>query len=163
MLLPGPSDEGRDYPEQMLHPPFDPVGRSSRTRVGGGRVSCTALRNQLRFPYTLYQRCGRLHLISPHTVWCLFVGAGCMVCVIRGTWCWLWLLTRQDSISVLIPDIVSGRRCSGLENLCYFGDGPHECYTDRKLGARVGRHETTVDETFVKYLYPSENGTRSGT
>ncbi|KAJ1478510.1 galactose mutarotase-like domain-containing protein [Baffinella frigidus] len=49
-----------------------------------------------------------------------------------------------------------------LTNLAYFGHGPHESYTDRKLGAPLGAYETTVDETFVPYLAPSENGARAG-
>jgi beta-galactosidase/beta-glucuronidase len=40
----------------------------------------------------------------------------------------------------------------------WFGRGPFETYRDRKLGARLGQWEATVDELFVPYPVPQENG-----
>ncbi|MEM1715728.1 MAG: glycoside hydrolase family 2 TIM barrel-domain containing protein [Thermofilaceae archaeon] len=47
-----------------------------------------------------------------------------------------------------------------LSRVVYYGRGPHENYVDRKFGAMVGVYETTVDEMFVPYLKPQENGNR---
>jgi len=43
----------------------------------------------------------------------------------------------------------------------WFGRGPHESYSDRKSGARVGRYESTVDELFHPYVRPQETGNRT--
>ena len=45
-----------------------------------------------------------------------------------------------------------------LENLTWYGRGPHENYVDRKRGAAVGRYQSTVTEQFTPYVYPSESG-----
>ena len=47
---------------------------------------------------------------------------------------------------------------AGFETLTWYGRGPHENYTDRKLGAAVGLYTSTVDEEFTPYVYPSECG-----
>ncbi|MBD3244057.1 MAG: DUF4981 domain-containing protein, partial [Chitinivibrionales bacterium] len=46
----------------------------------------------------------------------------------------------------------------GSERLEWYGRGPHESYWDRKCGAAVGRYRSTVDEQFVPYILPQENG-----
>ena len=45
-----------------------------------------------------------------------------------------------------------------LETLTWYGRGPHENYVDRKIGAAVGRYQSTVTEQFTPYVYPSECG-----
>jgi beta-galactosidase len=45
-----------------------------------------------------------------------------------------------------------------LEQLAWFGPGPHETYIDRKAGARVGRYESTVTDQYVPYIMPQEHG-----
>jgi beta-galactosidase len=42
----------------------------------------------------------------------------------------------------------------------WYGRGPHECYPDRKTGARFGCYSCSVDELAHNYLRPQENGTR---
>jgi len=49
----------------------------------------------------------------------------------------------------------------GFENLTWYGRGPHESYQDRKAGARVGVYSGTVDEQFVDYSEPQENGNKT--
>ena len=49
-----------------------------------------------------------------------------------------------------------------LEQLDWYGDGPHECYPDRRASARLGRWSTTVSETYVDYVLPQEHGHRTG-
>jgi beta-galactosidase len=46
----------------------------------------------------------------------------------------------------------------GLDQLSWYGRGPHENYIDRKLGAAVGIYHSTVAEQFTPYVYPSECG-----
>lgn len=44
-------------------------------------------------------------------------------------------------------------------NFSWYGRGPWETYSDRKSGARIGTHESTVDEQYdMKMLKPQENG-----
>jgi beta-galactosidase len=45
-----------------------------------------------------------------------------------------------------------------LEQIAWYGRGPHENYVDRKRGAAVGLYRSTVGEQFTPYVYPSECG-----
>ncbi|MEM3715857.1 MAG: glycoside hydrolase family 2 TIM barrel-domain containing protein [Candidatus Bathyarchaeia archaeon] len=49
----------------------------------------------------------------------------------------------------------------GFENITWFGRGPHENYRDRKEGAPVGVYSGTVDEQYVPYIKPQENGNKT--
>jgi hypothetical protein len=49
----------------------------------------------------------------------------------------------------------------GFEQLAWYGRGPHENYVDRKDGAQVGVYRGTVDEQFVPYVVPEENGNKT--
>jgi beta-galactosidase len=49
----------------------------------------------------------------------------------------------------------------GFETVTWYGRGPHESYWDRKAGARVGMWFGTVDEQFVDYSEPQENGNKT--
>jgi beta-galactosidase len=53
-------------------------------------------------------------------------------------------------LELVLPD--------GLEQLTWYGRGPHENYVDRKEGAAVGRYTSTVTDQFVPYVYPTECG-----
>ena len=44
----------------------------------------------------------------------------------------------------------------------WLGRGPHECYSDRRAGAIVGRWRTAVDDWPVRYVHPQANGNRTG-
>jgi hypothetical protein len=46
----------------------------------------------------------------------------------------------------------------GFEQVEWFGRGTHETYADRQEGALVGVYSSTVDEQFVPYVLPQENG-----
>jgi beta-galactosidase len=48
-----------------------------------------------------------------------------------------------------------------LEQIQYFGRGPHENYPDRKSGSHFGVWNTTPSEMGYDYIVPSENGSRS--
>jgi beta-galactosidase len=48
----------------------------------------------------------------------------------------------------------------GMEQVEWFGRGPHECYRDRKAGARLGRFTARVDDFLEPYVVPQEHGNR---
>ncbi|MNV42008.1 Beta-galactosidase [compost metagenome] len=52
---------------------------------------------------------------------------------------------------------------AGMEEVEYFGLGPHESYIDKRRSVKKGHYLTTVDEMFVPYIKPQENGSRFGT
>ena len=47
------------------------------------------------------------------------------------------------------------------ERYRWYGRGPHESYVDRKDGAAVGVYSGTVDEQYVPYVVPEENGNKT--
>jgi beta-galactosidase/beta-glucuronidase len=49
----------------------------------------------------------------------------------------------------------------GLDRFAWYGRGPHESYSDRKESARVGVYRGTVQEQFVPYIMPQENGNKT--
>ena len=49
----------------------------------------------------------------------------------------------------------------GFETFTWYGRGPFENYVDRKKAARVGLYSGTVDEQFVDYSEPQENGNKT--
>ncbi len=49
----------------------------------------------------------------------------------------------------------------GLENIAWYGRGPHENYWDRKTGAAVGVYDGTVWEQYEPYVRPQENGNKT--
>jgi beta-galactosidase len=44
----------------------------------------------------------------------------------------------------------------------WYGDGPEECYVDRRAGARLGVYERSVPDMLTPYLNPQEAGNRTG-
>ena len=48
----------------------------------------------------------------------------------------------------------------GLENVEYYGYGPHENYWDRRSSARLGRYTTSVDAMEERYVRPETMGNR---
>jgi beta-galactosidase len=46
--------------------------------------------------------------------------------------------------------------------MTWFGKGPHETMLDRNTGGIIGIHSLPVEEAIHDYLYPQENGNRSG-
>jgi hypothetical protein len=49
----------------------------------------------------------------------------------------------------------------GYEQFTWYGRGPHETYVDRKEGAQVGVYSGAVDEQYVPYVVPQENGNKT--
>jgi beta-galactosidase len=50
---------------------------------------------------------------------------------------------------------------AGFEQFAWYGRGPHESYIDRKASAYLGEFRGTVDEQFVNYPVPQENGNKT--
>lgn len=44
----------------------------------------------------------------------------------------------------------------------YYGEGPDECYVDRRAGARLGVYSRKVEEMLPAYIRPQESGSRTG-
>ncbi|MFA6504869.1 MAG: glycoside hydrolase family 2 TIM barrel-domain containing protein [Treponemataceae bacterium] len=51
----------------------------------------------------------------------------------------------------------------GMDSARWFGLGPHEAYSDRREGARLGVWESDLAGLSVPYIVPQENGNRHGT
>jgi beta-galactosidase len=49
----------------------------------------------------------------------------------------------------------------GMEQLQWFGQGPHESYCDRKAGNRVGLYSSTVTDQYAPYILPQEHGNKT--
>ena len=49
-----------------------------------------------------------------------------------------------------------------FDNVEWFGRGPGEAYPDMREAARVGRFTSTVDDLQTPYVFPQENGNRTG-
>jgi len=50
---------------------------------------------------------------------------------------------------------------AGFERFTWLGRGPEESYADRKVGVAVGLYSGTVDEQYVPYIMPQENGNKT--
>ncbi len=49
----------------------------------------------------------------------------------------------------------------GYERFTWYGRGPHETYVDRNYGAQMGVYSGAVDEQYVPYIVPEENGNKT--
>ncbi|MGH2465762.1 MAG: glycoside hydrolase family 2 TIM barrel-domain containing protein, partial [Candidatus Limnocylindrales bacterium] len=72
---------------------------------------------------------------------------------------------RIDEVAVLPPELTDVARIGtvletvpGLEEIRWFGAGPHETYPDRKRAGLLGRWQGTVEGQAVRYARPQENG-----
>ena len=51
---------------------------------------------------------------------------------------------------------------ASLAHLRWYGEGPHECYVDRRGSARLGVHAARVDDQLTPYVRPQESGSHTG-
>jgi beta-galactosidase len=49
-----------------------------------------------------------------------------------------------------------------LAHLTWYGEGPDECYVDRRRGARLGVYQGLVADQLTPYVRPQEAGSRTG-
>ena len=69
---------------------------------------------------------------------------------------------KKDVLEV--PRIgVRFRLPKSMNSVEYFGRGPEENYLDRSAGTLIGRYNTTVEDMYVDYVRPQENGHRTDT
>ncbi|MHA1857747.1 MAG: glycoside hydrolase family 2 TIM barrel-domain containing protein [Promethearchaeota archaeon] len=47
-----------------------------------------------------------------------------------------------------------------FSNIEWFGRGPHENYSDRKVGAAIGRYNSSIEKFIYNYIRPQENSNR---
>ncbi|MEN8097980.1 MAG: glycoside hydrolase family 2 TIM barrel-domain containing protein [Chloroflexota bacterium] len=75
------------------------------------------------------------------------------------------LLENEVQVNLDLPNLprigLTLRLPPGFEQFTWLGRGPHENYQDRKAGAAVGLYRSTVDELYVPYIMPQENGNRT--
>ena len=68
---------------------------------------------------------------------------------------------RADGLPVMPRVGMNVELAAGLDQVEWFGRGPHENYRDRKLSARVGVYRGSVADLYVPYMRPQENGYRT--
>ncbi len=71
---------------------------------------------------------------------------------------------QHSAMGLLLPMLKVGMRMgikNSLENVEWYGRGPHESYLDRKKGAKIAKHSMTVAELEHRYMRPQENGHRT--
>ncbi|MDR1001285.1 MAG: DUF4981 domain-containing protein [Clostridiales bacterium] len=65
-----------------------------------------------------------------------------------------------DPVKLFIPRFGIRAELADAERITYYGYGPNESYQDKHSGSWRGKFKTTVDDMFVNYFYPQENGAR---
>jgi beta-galactosidase len=66
--------------------------------------------------------------------------------------------TRDPDLPVIPRVGMNVEVIRSLDQVEWFGRGPHENYSDRKESANVGRYRNTVADHYVPYMRPQENG-----
>lgn len=66
--------------------------------------------------------------------------------------------TRNADLPVMPRIGMNVELIRSLQQVEWFGRGPHENYSDRKESANVGRYTNTVADHYVPYMRPQENG-----
>lgn len=69
---------------------------------------------------------------------------------------------RAEYSSEDIPELpcfgMSWKLPLSMQNVKWYGKGPHETYTDRCEGSKIGIHKTTPKDSLAKYVVPQECG-----
>ncbi len=83
-----------------------------------------------------------------------------------------WTFTSDGRVAVVnhavphgpMPELprlgLSWKLDGALENVAWYGRGPHENYIDRCSSAFIGRYASTVTDQYVPYVRPQENGAK---
>ena len=71
------------------------------------------------------------------------------------------LITEDTAMSVIPRVGMKMQLHPEFNQLEYFGRGPWENYCDRNSSTFVGHYKSTVDEQYVPYVRPQENGHRT--
>ncbi len=73
------------------------------------------------------------------------------------------LTVSHKASGLFLPMLKVGMRMgikSSLDNVQWYGRGPHENYCDRKTGARIAKFSMKVADLEHRYMRPQENGHR---
>ena len=70
---------------------------------------------------------------------------------------------RQADLPVIPRIGMNVELLPALDQVEWFGRGPHENYSDRKESANIGRYRNAVADHYVPYLRPQENGYKTDT
>ena len=62
-----------------------------------------------------------------------------------------------------LPRIGAHMQVIAVDNIRWFGRGPHENYPDRRASADVGEWQADVVDMHTDYIFPTENGLRCDT
>jgi beta-galactosidase len=65
---------------------------------------------------------------------------------------------KEEGMPVIPRIGMNTELVDALNQVSWFGRGPFENYSDRKLAARVGVYENLVRDHYVPYMRPQENG-----
>jgi beta-galactosidase len=65
---------------------------------------------------------------------------------------------KEDGLPVIPRIGMNAELVRTLDRVDWYGRGPFENYSDRKLAAHVGRYSNAVADHYVPYLRPQENG-----
>jgi beta-galactosidase len=65
---------------------------------------------------------------------------------------------REDGLPVVPRIGMNVELLRRLDQVEWYGRGPFENYSDRKLAAQVGRYRNAVSDHYVPYIRPQENG-----
>jgi beta-galactosidase len=65
---------------------------------------------------------------------------------------------KEEGLPVVPRIGMNTELVDALNKVSWFGRGPFENYSDRKLAAQVGLYENRVQDHYVPYLRPQENG-----
>ncbi|XEC96156.1 glycoside hydrolase family 2 TIM barrel-domain containing protein [Paenibacillus tarimensis] len=71
------------------------------------------------------------------------------------------LSPQQNDLPPLPRFGLQFRMPDGFDRFAWFGRGPHECYSDRKESGKLGVYSGSVQEQFVPYIKPQENGNKT--
>jgi beta-galactosidase len=63
---------------------------------------------------------------------------------------------RIDAVRIGLQFVLA----QDFDKVSWYGRGPHENYPDRKLGARISKFSTTIENLGHDYVRPQENGAR---
>ncbi len=76
--------------------------------------------------------------------------------------------TPNDQLKATVTDYlpkigVQLKTPTSLDRFEWYGRGPVETYPDRRWGADIGRYSGTVEEQYVPYVPPTDNGNKAQT
>ena len=87
---------------------------------------------------------------------------------------WRYTFSEDGSVTVAIDVVLhedlpplprigaTFRSAEPIDTVSWIGRGPHENYPDRIQSADYGCWQTTLDELHTPYIFPSDNGLRTG-